>query len=105
MIAKIGENMSLRPAAGVTVGNGVVCSYIHNQTAPGAGKIGALIGLESGGDKAKLEALGTQPAMHVAALRPLALDRRGVDETGRASCSAHVCHDVLIYEVAVISKK
>src|SRR3546814_11868039 len=57
MIAKIGENMSLRRAAGVTVGNGVVCSYIHNQTAPGVGKIGVLIGLESGGDKAKLEAL------------------------------------------------
>ncbi|HEY9550489.1 MAG TPA: translation elongation factor Ts, partial [Kiloniellaceae bacterium] len=79
MIAKIGENMSLRRAAGVTVGNGVVCSYIHNQTAPGVGKIGVLIGLESGGDKAKLEALGRQLAMHVAAARPQALDRSGVD--------------------------
>src|SRR3546814_7900873 len=80
MIAKIGENMSLRRAAGVTVGNGVVCSYIHNQTAPGAGKIGVLIGLESGGDKAKLEALGRQLAMHVAAARPQALDRSGVND-------------------------
>ena len=79
MIAKIGENMNLRRAAGVTVGDGVVCSYIHNQTAPGLGKIGVLVGLESGGDKAKLEALGKQLAMHVAAAHPQAVDRSGVD--------------------------
>jgi elongation factor Ts len=79
MIAKIGENMSLRRAAGVTVGDGVVCPYIHNQTAPGLGKIGVLVGLESTGDKAKLEALGKQLAMHVAAAHPQALDRSSVD--------------------------
>ncbi|MPZ10448.1 MAG: elongation factor Ts [Kiloniellaceae bacterium] len=79
MIAKIGENMSLRRAAGVSVGDGVVCPYIHNQTAPGLGKIGVLVGLESTGDKAKLEALGKQLAMHVAAAHPQALDRSSVD--------------------------
>ena len=79
MIAKIGENMSLRRAAGVTVGDGVVCPYIHNQTAPGLGKIGVLVGLESTGDKVKLEALGKQLAMHVAAAHPQALDRSSVD--------------------------
>jgi elongation factor Ts len=79
MIAKIGENMALRRAAGITVSDGVVCSYIHNQTAPGLGKIGVLIGLQSTGDKAKLEALGKQLAMHVAAAQPKALDRDGVD--------------------------
>ena len=80
MIAKIGENMSLRRAAGISVDNGVVCSYVHNQTAPGLGKIGVLVGLESKGDKAKLEALGKQLAMHVAAKpETLALDRSGVD--------------------------
>ena len=79
LIAKIGENMNLRRAASVSVGEGVVCSYIHNQTAPGLGKIGVLVGLESTGDKAKLEALGKQLAMHVAAARPQAVDRDGVD--------------------------
>jgi elongation factor Ts len=79
MIAKIGENMNLRRAAGVSVGDGVVCSYIHNQTAPGLGKIGVLVGLESAGDKGKLEALGKQLAMHVAAAHPQAVDRSGVD--------------------------
>jgi elongation factor Ts len=79
MIARIGENMNLRRAASITVGEGVVCSYIHNQTAPGLGKIGVLVGLESKGDKAKLEALGRQLAMHVAAAQPQAVDRSGVD--------------------------
>lgn len=79
MIARIGENMNLRRAAAVTVNDGVVCSYIHNQTAPGLGKIGVLVGLESTGDKAKLEALGKQLAMHVAAAQPQAVDRSGVD--------------------------
>ncbi|MGD1880137.1 MAG: translation elongation factor Ts [Kiloniellaceae bacterium] len=79
MIGTIGENMALRRAAGITVSEGVVCSYIHNQTAPGLGKIGVLIGLASAGDKAKLEALGRQLAMHVAAAQPQAVDRDGVD--------------------------
>ena len=79
MIAKIGENMSLRRAASVSVSDGVVCSYVHNQTAPGLGKIGVLVGLESKGDKAKLEALGKQLAMHVAAAKPQAVNRDGVD--------------------------
>ncbi len=79
MIAKIGENMALRRSAGISVSDGVVCSYIHNQTAPGLGKIGVLVGLESTGDKAKLETLGKQLAMHVAAAQPQAVDRDGVD--------------------------
>ncbi|WP_193370566.1 translation elongation factor Ts [Pelagibius marinus] len=79
MIAKIGENMALRRTAGISVDEGVVCSYIHNQTAPGLGKIGVLVGLASSGDKAKLEALGRQLAMHVAAAQPQAVDRDGVD--------------------------
>ena len=79
MIAKIGENMALRRSAGIAVENGVVCSYIHNQTAPGLGKIGVLVGLESTGDATKLESLGKQLAMHVAAAQPQAVDRDGVD--------------------------
>ncbi len=72
MVGKIGENMALRRAAGLTVDEGVVASYIHGQVTPGAGKIGVIVGLKSSGDKANLEALGKQIAMHVAAARPLA---------------------------------
>lgn len=73
-IGNIGENLSLRRSAGLTVENGVVAAYVHNQIAPNLGKIGVLVALESTGDKAKLEALGKQIAMHVAATNPMALN-------------------------------
>ncbi len=78
-IATIGENMNLRRAAAVEVGEGVVAAYVHSATAPGLGKIGVLVGLESSGDKARLEALGKQLAMHVAAASPLFLNIDSVD--------------------------
>ena len=45
-IAKIGENMTLRRAAELSVGKGVVGSYVHNSVAEGLGKIGVLVALE-----------------------------------------------------------
>ncbi|MEA3062146.1 MAG: elongation factor Ts, partial [Sphingomonadales bacterium] len=72
-IATIGENQSLRRAALLEVGDGVVVSYVHNSVSPGLGKIGVLVALESSGDKAALDALGKQLAMHIAAASPLAL--------------------------------
>src|SRR3954451_11637612 len=76
-IVTIGENQSLRRAALLEVGDGVVVSYVHNSVSPGLGKIGVLVALESTGDKPALEALGKQLAMHIAAANPLAL--RGED--------------------------
>jgi elongation factor Ts len=73
-IAKIGENQSLRRAAVVEVNEGVVVSYVHNQVAPGLGKIGVLVALESAAPAETLQALGKQIAMHVAAANPLALN-------------------------------
>ena len=78
-IATIGENQSLRRAARVSVNDGVVVSYVHNAAAPGLGKIGVLVALESGADKAALETLGKQLAMHIAAANPLALTADGLD--------------------------
>lgn len=72
-IATIGENMSLRRCALLGVTHGVVASYMHSAVAPGMGKIGVLVGLESEGDAGKLAALGKQIAMHIAAQRPEAL--------------------------------
>ncbi len=69
-IATIGENMSLRRSVGLAVDAGIVSSYVHNAVASGLGKIGVLVALESEGDKAKLEALGKQLAMHIAATSP-----------------------------------
>jgi elongation factor Ts len=72
-IAKIGENQSLRRAAVIEVGEGAVVSYVHNQAAPGLGKIGVLVALESAAASEILLTLGKQIAMHVAAAHPLAL--------------------------------
>jgi len=72
-IAKIGENQSLRRAAVVEVGQGAIVSYVHNQVAPGLGKIGVLVALESSAPAEELTQLGKQIAMHVAAAHPLAL--------------------------------
>ncbi len=74
LIAKVGENMSIRRSAALAVSPGVVASYIHNAVAPELGKIGVLIALESVAEADKLMALGKQIAMHVAAANPLALN-------------------------------
>ena len=78
-IATIGENMTLRRAASLEVGNGVVSSYVHNAVIEGAGKMGVLVALESTGKTAELAALGKQLAMHIAAANPHALDPAGLD--------------------------
>jgi elongation factor Ts len=78
-IATIGENMTLRRAAELSVGKGVVGQYIHGSVAPGLGKIGVIVALESTGSAEELTALGRQVAMHVAAANPLALDSSGLD--------------------------
>ena len=78
-IATIGENQTLRRAAIVEVPQGAVISYVHNAAAPGMGKIGVLVGLESTADEAALTALGKQLAMHVAAANPLALTGDALD--------------------------
>ena len=81
LIAKIGENMQLRRVATLSVNKGIVAGYMHNANAPGMGKIGVLVALESEGDAGKLAALGKQIAMHVAAAFPQALDTKSVDST------------------------
>ncbi len=78
-IATIGENMTLRRAAELSVHEGVIGSYIHSSIADGLGKIGVIVALESTGKADELLALGRQIAMHVAAANPQALDASGLD--------------------------
>lgn len=79
LIATIGENMSLRRSMKLSVTQGYVASYMHNATAPGLGKIGVLVALESAASSDALQALGKQLAMHVAAAAPEFLDAQSVD--------------------------
>ncbi len=79
LVATIGENMTLRRAAYLAVPEGVVVPYIHNATAPGLGRLGVLVALESSAPQDKLEATAKQIAMHVAATQPIATTIAEVD--------------------------
>ncbi|MBO9623136.1 MAG: elongation factor Ts [Sphingomonas sp.] len=79
-ISTIGENQVLRRAKKVEVAKGAVIPYVHNAAAPGLGKIGVLVALESDAGVDVLEPLGKQLAMHIAAAFPLALDETGLDQ-------------------------
>ncbi|MGN6515661.1 MAG: translation elongation factor Ts [Rhizomicrobium sp.] len=89
LVAKIGENMSVRRATALSVKPGVVASYVHNASGPELGKIGVLVALKSSGDENKLMALGKQIAMHIAAANPLALT------------PAHLSKEVIEHERAI----
>jgi elongation factor Ts len=78
-IAKVGENMTLRRAAQLTVRNGIIARYMHNAVSEGLGKIGVLVALESAGSGDELARFGRMVAMHVAASSPQAVDAAGLD--------------------------
>jgi elongation factor Ts len=78
-IAKVGENMTLRRAAELSVGKGVVASYVHSSVSDGLGKIGVIVTLESTGAVDELKAFGRLVAMHIAAANPQALDSSALD--------------------------
>jgi elongation factor Ts len=79
LVATIGENMNIRRARVLSVGGGVVATYVHNSLKPGLGKIGVLVAVEGAGEMAALETLGRQVGMHIAASTPEAIDIDGVD--------------------------
>lgn len=79
-IGTIGENMNLRRTAKLSVGSGVVASYVHNAVATDLGKLGVLVGIETTGDAAAAQAIGRQIAMHVAATNPLAISPDDLDQ-------------------------
>jgi len=79
LIATIGENMTLRRLARMSVPHGLVATYVHNAVTEGLGKIGVLVALETEGDATQLGTIGRQVAMHVAAANPAALDAAGLD--------------------------
>jgi elongation factor Ts len=81
MVGSIGENMTLRRAAYLTAKNGAIASYMHNAIAPGLGKIGVIVALESTGKPDDVKAFGRQVAMHIAFANPQSLDVDSLDKT------------------------
>ncbi len=78
-VGTIGENMSFRRAAKLSVPHGAVATYIHNAVADGVGKLGVLVAIETTGNAEAAKAFARQVAMHVAAISPLALTAEEVD--------------------------
>ena len=93
LVATIGENMTVRRTAALTVKKGAIGSYVHNQIAPGMGKIGVIVALESEGKTEELLAFGRLLSMHIAATNPIALNMDGIPK------------DVLAREAAVLEEK
>jgi elongation factor Ts len=79
LVATVGENMNIRRVKVLSVGKGVVATYVHGAVKPGLGKIGVLAALEGASEIDALEQLGRQIGMHVAATKPDALDVSAVD--------------------------
>jgi len=78
-ISVIGENINIRRIDSLAVSNGTIVSYVHNAIAPNMGKIAVLVALESAAANEKLNELGKQLAMHIAAAKPDALNVESVD--------------------------
>ncbi|HWK66804.1 MAG TPA: translation elongation factor Ts [Rhizobiaceae bacterium] len=78
-VGTIGENMSFRRAAKLSVSAGAVATYVHNAAADNLGKMGVLVAVETAGNADAARAFGRQVAMHVAATNPLALTAEEID--------------------------
>jgi elongation factor Ts len=78
-VGTIGENMSFRRSAMLSVGQGTVATYVHNAAGDGLGKLGVLVAIETTGNAQAANEFGRQVAMHVAATNPMALSPEGVD--------------------------
>jgi elongation factor Ts len=73
-VAKIGENMSLRRAVLLSVGQGVIGTYMHNSVSEGLGKIGVMVALETSATGDDIKRFGRMVAMHIAASNPQAVE-------------------------------
>ncbi|NGN40018.1 elongation factor Ts [Mesorhizobium sp. CGMCC 1.15528] len=78
-VGTIGENLSFRRSAKLSVSSGAVATYVHNAVADNLGKLGVLVAVETTGNADAARAFGKQVAMHVAATNPLALTAEEVD--------------------------
>jgi elongation factor Ts len=78
LAARTGEHINLRRSAFVSVSHGGVAAYVHNAAAPGLGRIGVLVALESAASADALLDIGHKIAMHVAASSPSWVSREDI---------------------------
>ncbi|WCR58471.1 translation elongation factor Ts [Wolbachia endosymbiont of Ctenocephalides felis wCfeJ] len=75
----LGEKLELSKLCCLEAKDGVVAGYVHGDMC-NLGKIGALVALQSSGDKSKLQEIGKQIAMHIVAMKPEALSIDDLDQ-------------------------
>lgn len=75
LVAKLGENMTVRRFEKLSVENGAIESYIH-----GGGRIGVLVEVSTEGDSNVAKEVAKEVCMQVAAANPLFLNRDSVDK-------------------------
>lgn len=92
LIAKLGENMSVRRFVKFSENDGIVQSYIH-----GGGRIGVLVQLHCEKQNDMLESVAKDIAMQVAAANPLFIDINDVD-------AASIQKEKEIYKVQALNE-
>jgi elongation factor Ts len=86
LVGRLGENITVRRWAQVTVKSGLVQSYIHM-----GGKVGAIIGIEADAAtaaKPEVKSFLENTAMHIAAMAPLCLVPADVPEAEKTKQAA-----------------
>lgn len=86
LVARLGENVTVRRWGRKAVSSGLVHAYIHM-----GGKVGALLAVEADAataKKAELRSFADDTAMHIAAMGPLYLDPSEVDEDNKKQQAA-----------------
>ena len=75
LVAKLGENMTVRRFERLALENGAIESYIH-----GGGRIGVLVEVSTEGNQEVASEVAKEVCMQVAAANPLFLNRDSVDQ-------------------------
>lgn len=75
----LGEKLELSKLCYLETKDRVIAGYVHGDVR-GLGKTGALVALQSPGDKVKLQEIGKQTAMHIVAMKPEALSIDDLDQ-------------------------
>ena len=79
LIAKIGEKIIIRRAIFFDNSVGINFSYVHSAIEKGIGKIISIVKI-NGISKGKNEEVGTKIAMHIAASKPIAIDKENINK-------------------------
>lgn len=79
-IAIMGEAIRLNSVQRIFRVKSLAVGYVHNAVTPKMGKLGAIVLLESNADVSVVQEIGKMVAMHIVAMKPVALDVDDLDQ-------------------------